>query len=100
MTTTDAPITSLLELRLCADALDDALDVLEQTLRATRSYPGCESADVMVDVADPAHVVVVERWTSLERDDAYRAWRATPDGASDLPQVFSAAPVLTRLLPR
>lgn len=97
---TPTPITSLLDLRLRADALDDALDVLELTLRDTRSRPGCEGVDVMVDVADPAHVVVVERWASLEHDDAYRAWRTTPDGASDLARVVSAAPVLTRLVAR
>lgn len=100
MTTTQTPITSLLELRLRAEALDDALDVLERTLLDTRSRPGCEGVDVMVDVTDPTHVVVVERWASLEDDDAYRAWRATPDGASDLARVVSAAPVLTRLAAR
>lgn len=97
MTTADGPVTSLLDLRLRAEVLDDALDVVERTLRDTRARPGCLGADVMVDVGDPAHVVAVERWESLEHDDAYRAWRLTPDGASDLARVLAAPPVLTRL---
>lgn len=96
----DAPITSMLDLHLRADALDDALHVLDQTLEVTRSRPGSQGADVMVDVVDPAHVVVVERWASLEHDDAYRAWRATPEGAADLARVLAAPPVLTRLAAR
>lgn len=100
MSTAERPVTSLLALRLRADALDEATEVLEATLRDTRSRPGCLGLDVMVDVADPEHVVVVERWESLGHDDAYRAWRATPGGASDLARVLSAPPVLTRLTAR
>ena len=43
------------------------------------------------------HVVVVEHWESLEADDAYRAWRATPEGASDLRTLLAEPPTLTRL---
>ena len=41
-------------------------------------------------------MVVVERWTSLAHDDAYRAWRATPEGASPLGAVLAERPRLTR----
>ena len=50
---------------------------------------------MLVDSADPAHVVAYETWESVEADRAYRAWRATPEGASDLGSILAAAPKLT-----
>lgn len=89
-------ITALLELQLKADALADAPRILTETLKATREFAGNEGVEVLHDVADPAHVVVVERWSSLEHDDAYRAWRATPEGASELGTLLADRPRLTR----
>lgn len=92
-------VTSLLDLTLAPAAVPGALAAIEDVLTATRAFEGCLGADVMVDVADPAHVVVVERWESVAADDAYRAWRATPDGASRLGELLAAPPRLTRLEP-
>lgn len=93
------PVTSLLDLTLRPDAVASAPDVLRTTLAATRAFPGCLGVDVLVDDADETHVVAVEQWESMERDDAYRAWRATPAGASDLASVLAAPPRLIRLTP-
>jgi hypothetical protein len=41
-------------------------------------------------------VVLYEAWESIERDQAYRAWRATAAGASDLGSILAAAPKLSR----
>jgi quinol monooxygenase YgiN len=49
----------------------------------------------VVDDADPAHLVVLERWASTADHDAYAAWRATPDGASRLREIVAAPPVKT-----
>lgn len=89
-------ITSLLELTLRPDAVDGAHAVIHETLKATRAFDGCRGVDVLADQADPTHLVLVEQWESLEHDDAYRAWRATPDGASGLAQIVAAPPRLTR----
>jgi heme oxygenase (mycobilin-producing) len=51
---------------------------------------------VLVDSADPTHVAVYEQWESLEADAAYRQWRTTAEGASDLGSVLAAAPTLTK----
>lgn len=91
-------ITALLELRLKPDDLDAALRVLDEVLVATRGFAGNEGVEVLIDTADPAHVVVHETWASLEADGAYRAWRAT-EGTSGLGSVLTAAPVLTVLAP-
>lgn len=89
-------ITSLLELTLKADSVADAPRILTKTLEATRAFAGNQGVEVLYDVTDPAHVVVIERWASLAHDDAYRAWRATPEGASDLGALLADRPRLTR----
>ena len=94
------PTAALLDLHLRADRAADALPVVEAILRDTRAFDGCLGIEVLVDVADAAHVTVVERWRSLERDDAYRAWRATPEGASGLGDLVDRPPVLTRYATR
>lgn len=89
-------ITAILDLQLKPDSLETAHKVIHATLTATRAFPGCQYVSVLVDEDDPAHVVLLETWESIERDQAYRAWRATPEGASDLATVLAAAPKLTR----
>ena len=88
-------ITATLDLRLAADKLDTAFEVIHETLVATRAFPGCLFVSVLVDSADPAHVVLFETWESPEADNAYRQWRATPEGASGLGALLAAAPSLT-----
>ena len=88
-------ITATLEVRLKADKLDTAFAVIHETLTATRAFPGCFHVAVLVDSDDPAHVVLYETWESVAHDRAYRAWRATPEGASDLGSILAAPPKLT-----
>jgi quinol monooxygenase YgiN len=88
-------VIALLELRLKAGAPDGGLGVVHETLAATRAFPGCQDVTVLVDRADPAHVVVHETWESAEADAAYRAWRATPEGRSGLGSVLAGPPALT-----
>ena len=87
---------AILDLQLKADALETAHEVIHATLTDTRAFDGCLSATVLVDSADPAHVIVYETWESIEHDRAYRAWRATPEGASGLGPILAAAPKLTQ----
>ena len=89
-------ITALLELTLTPEGVATAPAVIGETLQATRAFDGCLGVDVLVDTDDETHVVLLERWESLEHDDAYRAWRATPEGASTLRTVLAAPPRLTR----
>ena len=88
-------ITAILDLQLKADALETAHDILHTTLAATRTFPGCLDVTVLVDSDDPAHVVLYETWESIEHDRAYRAWRASAEGTSDLGSILAAAPRLT-----
>lgn len=88
------PVTAHLDLNLKSEALPDAPAVLRQILSDTRAFDGCLGVDVLVDSKDPAHILVVERWASLEHDAAYRAWRAG-EGASNLGELLAVAPTLT-----
>jgi quinol monooxygenase YgiN len=89
-------ITSLLDIQLPADAPFDAEPRITSVLSQTRGRPGCLSADVVRDLDDPRHLVVLEVWESLEADDAYRAWRATPEGASELGELAGGQVTLKR----
>jgi len=89
-------VTSLLDLQIAPASVADAPAVISGVLAATRAFDGNLGVDVLVDTADTAHFVVVESWASLAHDDAYRAWRATSEGASELGSILAAAPTLTR----
>lgn len=88
-------ITALLDLQLKPGLQDEGYRVTHEVLADTRAFPGCLRVDIMIDVTDPLHVLVVEVWESAAADAAYRAWRAG-DGASNLGTVLDAAPTLTR----
>jgi quinol monooxygenase YgiN len=92
-------ITSLLDIQLRPDAPSDAEARITAVLSQTRARPGFVSADVVRDLNDPRHLVVIEVWESVEADDAYRAWRATPDGASELGELTGGHTALKRYEP-
>jgi quinol monooxygenase YgiN len=88
------PITSLLEVRLKPDSLDEGLAVLHGVLGETRAFDGCLGVAVIQDSADPAHVVAIEQWESLEKDAAYREWRAGEGAATELAAHMTGPPAL------
>ncbi len=88
-------VTAIVDLRLKDGSLETAHEILHVTLTDTRAFPGCLDVTVLVDSEDPAHVVLHETWESIEHDRAYRAWRASAEGASTLGSILAAAPKLT-----
>lgn len=90
-------ITAILDLRVKPDDAAGAPAVLRNVLTATRNFDGNLGVEVHLDEDDPTHFVVIERWESIEADNAYRAWRQTPDGASTLGIILAGAPTLTKL---
>jgi heme oxygenase (mycobilin-producing) len=88
-------ITAILDLQLKLESLETAPAVIHATLTDTRAFPGCLGVTVLIDSEDPAHVVLYESWESIEHDRAYRAWRASPEGASGLGSILAAAPKLS-----
>ena len=91
-------ITACLELRVKPETLDQGLHAeLHAILSDTRAFEGCLGVDVLIDTADPTHIIAVEKWASEERDAAYRAWRAG-DGQTNLVSFLAVPPVLTKLV--
>lgn len=89
------PITSVLQFHVASDRVAEAQAAITETLVATRAFDGCLGVDVLVDVADPTYFVLLERWQSLEHDDAYRAWRETHPGSFG--SFVTGTPQLNRL---
>ena len=92
-------ITSVLDIQLRPDAPADAETRISSILSQTRARPGFLSAEVVRDVDDPRHLIVIEIWESLEADQAYRVWRATPEGANELAELTGGKLALTRYEP-
>jgi quinol monooxygenase YgiN len=92
-------ITSVLSFQLRPDAPADAETRISSILSQTRARPGIVSAEVVRDLDDRRHLLVIEVWETLEADEAYRAWRATPAGASELRGLTDGQIALTRYEP-
>ena len=90
-------ITSILDVRIAPEHVEGAPAAIEETLADTRAFDGCLGVDILVDVTDAAHFVLLERWESLEHDDAYRAWRATGVARNRMREIAAEPPILTRL---
>jgi quinol monooxygenase YgiN len=88
------PSTAVLELRLKPDTLDEGLAIVQRILGETRAFDGCLGVTVIQDAADPAHLVAVEEWESLEKDTAYRKWREGDGAMPDLVAQLAGAPSL------
>lgn len=88
-------VTSILDLTFKPEALEDAKRLLDRVLTETRAFDGCLGVDVVQDVSDPNHLIAVERWESVEKDTAYRQWRAGEGAITDLPPLLAAAPRLS-----
>ena len=86
--------TAVLELRIKPDAVDEGLEVVHRILGETRAFDGCLGVTVIQDNADPGHLIAIEEWESLEKDGAYRAWRAGDGAMPDLPALLVGAPSL------
>lgn len=84
-------ISVLLDLHIRTEVLSEAPTMLREILAGTRAFAGCEGVDVLIDEQDPTHLILLERWESVEADAAYRHWRAT-DGATQLGTLLAAAP--------
>lgn len=89
------PVAALLEFRFKPDVLDQVPGVLSSVLAVTRNFDGCQRLDVLVDDKDPCRYLLVELWESLEHDAAYREFRASPAGATELGRLLAAPPVLS-----
>ena len=85
-------ILVLLELQAVDGKADEMIEVLGRNLGDTRARQGCESVTVHRDNASPNSVLLVERWTTMEDDAAYRAWRAGDGAIAEMAGLVGGAP--------
>jgi quinol monooxygenase YgiN len=88
------PSTAVLELRLKSDSVEEGLEVVRRVLGETRAFDGCLGVTVVQDAGDPAHLIAIEQWESLEKDAAYREWRAGDGAMPDLAALLAGPPSL------
>lgn len=92
-------VITLLDLQLKPDAVEEGLALFGRILVDTRAFEGCESVVVIQDSEDPAHVVAVETWASLEADTKYREWRAGNGAIPELIPLLAGMPRTTVGIP-
>src|SRR5579871_5657949 len=71
--------------------------MLAEILPDTRAFDGCESLTAHRDVDDPAEIVLIERWRSRERYDAYLQWRVERGDVERLGALLAGPPVIRYL---
>jgi quinol monooxygenase YgiN len=92
--------TTILDMHFKPDVIDEAQELLKRVLDETRAFDGCLGVRVIQDKDDPAHLIAVEDWESLEKDGAYREWRAGAGAITELPGLLADAPSLSICEPR
>jgi heme oxygenase (mycobilin-producing) len=88
-------VISILECRFKPECVDAGADWLARVLTATRAFDGCLGVEVIQDSDDPARLIAVEQWASLEHDRAYRAWRAGEGKVTEGEELFESPRKLT-----
>jgi quinol monooxygenase YgiN len=87
-------VTALLEVQLKPDAVEEGIAALNAILVDTRAFEGNEGVLVIQDKDDPARLVAVETWESLEADAKYREWRAGEGAPTAMVPFLAGAPRL------
>jgi quinol monooxygenase YgiN len=88
-------VISILECRFKPDCIDAGTEWLTRALMATRAFDGCLGVEVIQDSDDPARLIAVERWASLQHDRAYRAWRQGEGKIKEGEELFEGPRKLT-----
>jgi quinol monooxygenase YgiN len=98
---TDVAVASIVRFTFRPEVRDEIPDLVDDMLRATRTFEGLERLDILLDDSDPDTWTLYEIWTDRESEDVYRAFRATPEGAIPrLGEVLAAPPILENFVIR
>ena len=94
-------VASIVRFTFREDVRDEIPALVDDMLRVTRSFAGLERLDILLDDADPDTWTLYEIWADRASEDAYRAFRATPEGAiARLGEVLVAPPILENFVVR
>src|ERR1700751_2419040 len=73
------------------------LGALTELLASTRTFDGCEMVEVYRDVDDPRFLILVERWSSEARLEAYQAWRSEQGVRGAIRDLMESPPAVRRV---
>lgn len=94
-------VASIVRFTFREDVRDEVPTLIDEMLSTTRRFAGLERLDILLDDADPDTWTLYEVWTDRASEDAYRAFRATPEGAIPrLREVLIAPPILENFVVR
>lgn len=77
-------ITSVLEFKFHPKRIDQAVSLFERVMPHIAAFEGCSSAVVAKDRDDPARLLLIATWDSLERYEDYQEWRVADGGLPEL----------------
>lgn len=83
-----------LELTATDGRVDELIAVFKKHLPDTRARKGCEFVTMHRDQANPNQLVLIERWTTREDDQAYREWRAGEGAITEMKGLVAGRPVI------
>ena len=84
----------LFDFKFNPEITSEGKETLSQILVDTRKFDGCLGIDVIQDVKDEQHFVLLESWETKEHYGRYSAWRAG-EGKTNLGSFFAAPPSIT-----
>ena len=87
-------IIATVEFPLQPGKKDEFVDLLAETLKATRAYEGNESIEMLVEHGGTS-VLLVEKWQTVDHHKAYRQWRLDT-GLRELMGPFVSGPPIIR----
>jgi quinol monooxygenase YgiN len=88
-------VISVVDFHIKPPMIEEALRSLGEALADTRAFEGCIGLDVVQDVDDPSHVQLIERWTSVHHNTAYRDWRHGAGASNALSPFVEGAVTVT-----
>ncbi|WP_119696350.1 putative quinol monooxygenase [Microbacterium halotolerans] len=90
-------IAAIVRFTFVPDAEERVAAVVERTLAITRTFAGCERIDILRSAERQDEWTLYEIWADADKEQAYRDFRASPEGAdADLAALLAAPPTLER----
>ncbi len=86
--------TVVLHLTILPDHLDAIRTGIQESLKATREFDGCQSITLHQDQDDPCSLVLLQQWDSRDHYQKYYDYVVSSGAMEQMMPAFSAEPVL------